>query len=97
MHEMSLYVLGRSLRHDKEGLYKRALVLYRSRNRIVHLGTTDDAKEEVLPVDGAGAHNAIETADAVLTWLGVNRGIKLPEAHFLSGVELERFVESLKT
>jgi hypothetical protein len=95
VHEMSLYVLGKSLRVDKESLYKRALTLYRSRNKIVHLGTTDDAKEEVLVIDEKGAFAAVETASDCLSWLGLSSGAPLPKLAFVSGEEFSAFVDGL--
>lgn len=95
MHEMSLYVLGKSLREENQDLYNNALILYRSRNKIVHLGTTEDAKEKVLSVDGEGSRTAIQTATDCLTWLGLNHGVKLPKLQFLSGDAFREFAKSL--
>jgi hypothetical protein len=95
MHEMALYVLGKSLREDKDAVYKNALILYRSRNKIVHLGTTEDAQEEVLPVDREGAETALRTAVDCLTWLGLNPGIKLPKLQFLTGEDFKTFARAL--
>jgi len=95
MHEMSLYMLGKSLRDEDQALYNKALILYRSRNKIVHLGTTEDAKQEVLPVDKEGSNTAIQTAADCLTWLGLNHGIKLPKLQFLSGPAFKEFAKSL--
>ena len=95
MHEMALYVLGKSLREDNNALYRDALVLYRSRNKIVHSGTTEDAQEEVLPIERDGAKKALRISADCLTWLGLYPGFKLPKLQFLTGDDFSRFAQSL--
>ena len=95
MHEMSLYALGKSLRTENDVLYKKAMKLYRSRNKIVHLGTTDEAAEEVLPMDRFGAFTALEVVTDCLTWLGLNPGFKLPKLQFLTGDDFIKFAQAL--
>ncbi|WP_348270041.1 hypothetical protein P8936_06325 [Edaphobacter paludis] len=94
MHEMALYAFGRSLRLEDEVLYKRALTLYRSRNKIVHLGTTEDAKE-VLSVDSSGALAALQTAHDSLKWLGMNVASPTSTQRWLLKDEYKAFAESL--
>jgi hypothetical protein len=95
MHEMALYVLGRSLREDDSALYQDALVLYRSRNKIAHLGTTENAEEEVLPIEREGAKKALRISADCLTWLGLYPGFKLPKLQFLTGDDFRRFAQTL--
>jgi hypothetical protein len=95
VHEMALYVLGRSLREDNDVLYRDALMLYRSRNKIVHSGTTEDAQEEVLPIEREGAAAALRISADCLTWLGLYQGFNLPKIQFLTGDEFSKFAQSL--
>ena len=69
LHEQSLYVLGRSLLIDAPDLYKEALRLYGTRNKIAHLGATppDDKYFQATRDD---ALEGLATAVQVLEWFG---------------------------
>jgi hypothetical protein len=69
LHEQALYVLGRSLLIDDEGLYSRALRLCRTRNKIAHLGSAP-AEENYYPMTRKGALEGVATAIAVMKWFG---------------------------
>ena len=69
LHERPLYVQRRSLLQENEPLYQRAVKLYETRNKIMHLGTHDD-DTKYLPISREGASAAIDTAIETLAWFG---------------------------
>jgi hypothetical protein len=69
LHERPLYLLGRSLLQDDEPLYRRALRLYATRNKIVHRGV-HAGDEQHLPISREGSAEAIDAATGTLAWLG---------------------------
>jgi hypothetical protein len=69
LHERPLYLLGRSLLQDDEALYRRALKLYATRNKIVHRGV-HAGDEQYLPISREGSVEAIDSATGTLAWLG---------------------------
>lgn len=81
MHELSLYVMGRSLLIEDEPLYSRARTLYNTRNKLVHAGIADDSG--LLSLDQKGSFTALETAKQVHAWLRVDSGICLPVTEFV--------------
>ena len=67
LHIRPLYLLKRSLLDENENLYRDALELYRTRNKIAHRGT---GESNCLSLDETGATKAIKTAIQVLSWFG---------------------------
>lgn len=66
LHELPLYVLGRSLRLEDKTQYDAALRLYRTRNALAHGGVP--TPEKCLSIDGQGAREALRIAAAVIRW-----------------------------
>jgi hypothetical protein len=69
LHEQSLYILNRSLLVENEALYREAVELYSTRNKIMHEGMPAEGGG-ILSIDASGAWRAIKTATEVLAWLG---------------------------
>lgn len=73
LHEIPLYLLGRSLHLENDGLYQRALNIYQTRNDIVHEGVTNKkdlsffSSREILK----------DTLD-VFRWFGEGKRFALP-------------------
>jgi hypothetical protein len=66
VHELSLYLLNRSLLVDDEPLYARAKRLYATRNQLAH-GSEPDGMD-LLSLDLVGSREALEAAIAVMRW-----------------------------
>ena len=75
LHELPLYVLGRSLMVDSHSVYTDAVELHDLRNRVAHLGQ--------LPVDGlTTSRRGLRTAEKVFEWFGEdNYFLALPETN----------------
>ncbi len=76
LHRQSLEMLGRSLRQDNPSLYLMIEKLYRTRNRLVHVGQVP-ASDEFFQIDsieakvlGKDALFAIRYANEVFKWFG---------------------------
>jgi hypothetical protein len=69
LHEQPLYLVRKSLLLENEALYAKALVLYNTRNKIMHEGGPPD-EQNPLPIDDRGAWTACNTARDVLAWFG---------------------------
>jgi hypothetical protein len=84
IHELSLYVLGRSLLTDDEGLYQGAKRLYLTRNKLAHLGELPEGDANKLyTLDPKGALAAIATTVSLFAWLGEPADFPLPEPAFV--------------
>jgi hypothetical protein len=81
LHEAPLYLLRRSMLIEQQDLYYRGVKLYSTRNKIVH-GQEAWVKGDVLPLDYAGAFEAIETAVLMFKWFGAGAGFVFPEGGF---------------
>lgn len=77
VHERSLYVINKSLKLDNFQLYNDALKLYRTRNKIVHLGEPQEENEKFLTIDIKGARKAYNTTVEVFKWLGFKHFLKI--------------------
>lgn len=85
MHELSLYVLRKSLLAENETLFQNAKRLYKTRNSIVHAGKVDDSNEiPPFPLDRRGSYDALRTAKEAMSWLGVCPNAVLPTTGFVS-------------
>ncbi len=70
LHQLPLYVMGRSLLLDDEILYQQALSLQQTRNAIAHHGEPDETKNNLLGLDREGASDALTIARGVFKWFG---------------------------
>lgn len=77
LHESPLYLTRRSLLVENENLYRRAINLYRTRNRLGHGHVVPENSENLLSIDRTGALSGLETAIKVFEWYG-ETGYRLP-------------------
>ncbi len=85
LHELSLYVLRRSLLAENQGLYADAKRPYSTRNQLVHSGgLVDNETNPPLRLDAAGAMTALETATALFSWLKLRNDFPLPDGEFVA-------------
>ena len=70
LHEIPLYLEGRSLRQENAELYRKAHALYRTRNCLAHTGELNPNKEGLLEVTREGAVDGIRTMNGVMEWFG---------------------------
>jgi hypothetical protein len=89
IHELSLYVLGRSLLAEDERLYQNAKRLYLTRNKLAHLGELPEGDvSQLYPLDAKGALGAIATTVSLFAWLGEPADFPLPETAFVVARDL---------
>ncbi len=79
LHERPLYLLKRSLMVDEPELYRKALQLRATRNKIAHEGAPP-ADQRYFALDHAGSAEGLATALAVLRWFGDCRGYDASDA-----------------
>jgi hypothetical protein len=85
LHELSLYVLRRSLLAEDQALYVDAKRLYSTRNQLVHSGgLAENETNPPLRLDAGGAMTALKTAAALFSWLGLRDDFPLPDGRFVS-------------
>jgi hypothetical protein len=85
LHELSLYVLGRSLLAEDQTLYANAKRLYSTRNQLVHSGgLLENETNPPLRLDAEGAMTALEIATALFSWLKLRHDFALPDGGFVS-------------
>jgi hypothetical protein len=85
LHELSLYVLRRSLLAEDQALYAEAKRLYSTRNQLVHSGgLVESETNPPLPLDARGAMTALKTAVALFAWLRLRDDFPLPDIEFVS-------------
>jgi hypothetical protein len=83
LHELSLYVLGRSLLIENENLYQDAMKLYAIRNKLAHIGDLpSDPSDQYIQLDSQGSLKSIKTAVQLLGWLGLRHDYVLPNFRF---------------
>jgi len=69
LHERPLYLLGRSLSLEDPATFTKALKLYKTRNKLAHVGEVP-LSAEAFEVSEEGARAGLQTATQVLNWLG---------------------------
>jgi hypothetical protein len=85
LHELSLYVLRRSLLAEDQALYADAKRLYSTRNQLVHSGgLVENETNPPLRLDSGGAMTALQTATALFSWLKLKGDFPLPDGEFVS-------------
>lgn len=77
LHEVPLYVLGRSLKLDDPETFENARKLYQTRNSLAHRGEPCGTKEQ-FPVDVEGAMDALKCAVKIFEWFGVGGNWHIP-------------------
>jgi hypothetical protein len=85
LHEVSLYLTGKSLLLDDEALYQKTIKLYRTRNKIAHLGEPPTSGQSTFGMNEKDSLEVIKIAIKVFEWLGVQTKIHLPRFGFVMG------------
>ncbi|MFN8472061.1 MAG: hypothetical protein U0822_07720 [Anaerolineae bacterium] len=83
LHELPLYLTGRSLLVENATLYQAALKLYRTRNKIAHVGEPPQGERSFFALNEESALQAMEIAIQVLQWLGEPTDFPLPKTRFI--------------
>lgn len=79
LHEIPLYLLGRSMLIEDQDLYRTALQVYKVRNDIVHHGEPDQSSNrDEFQLSNEGALKAISSALDVFKWFGEGERYPLP-------------------
>lgn len=74
LHEVPLYLLGRSIMIEEKKLYQGLLKLYNTRNKIVHLGApADTGNDKVLSINEEGARVAFSLLLDTFNWMKIQR------------------------
>ncbi|MEA5452471.1 hypothetical protein VB780_28110 [Leptolyngbya sp. CCNP1308] len=85
LHEISLYVFGKSLLVDNEVLYQKASKLYKTRNKIAHLGEPHAGNQTTFAMSEEDALEAIECAISIFQWFEVSTQFPIPRLSFVNG------------
>jgi hypothetical protein len=73
LHERPLYLMRRSLLVDNQEVFRRALALYKTRNKLVHRGAVPpEGSDDHLQLNLYGAEQALECALAIFSWFGAD-------------------------
>ncbi len=70
LHEVPLYVSKRSLLIEDQILYRNAVNLYRTRNKLSHGQDVADNGDNLFPTNEKGVRSALECANKVFEWFG---------------------------
>lgn len=87
LHEIPLYLSGKSLLVDNEPLYQKAIRLYKTRNRIVHRGFVPAEDTNLFNFSFSDAKIGLQTALDVCYWFGMSEVYTLPGGDH---IELQR-------
>lgn len=85
LHEISLYIFGKSLLVDNETLYQKATKLYRTRNKIAHLGEPHAENQTTFAMTEEDALEAVECAMNIFQWFEVSTHFPIPKLSFVTG------------
>ncbi|MBD1814285.1 hypothetical protein NDA07_04060 [Microcoleus vaginatus DQ-U2] len=88
LHEIPLYIFGKSLRVDNEALYQKATKLYTTRNKIAHLGEPHAGNPTTFAMTAEDALEAIECAMNIFQWFEVSTHFPIPKLSFVTGSSL---------
>lgn len=74
LHEIPLYLYNKSILVENKVLYDKLVKLYNTRNKIVHWGAPLEIDtEKMYPVNEKSAEIAINSANEVFNWVGIDR------------------------
>lgn len=84
LHEIPLYLMGKSLLESNERLYADTIKLYTTRNKIVHWGAPVNPNfDKVLEISQPGAVKAVEIAIKVFEWMGIDKFSNMKQSNFV--------------
>jgi hypothetical protein len=89
LHEVPLYLIGRSLLEEDETLYQGACRLYRTRNKIAHSGEPPLGDQGCFEINEKDAYTSVECAVQVMCWFGEEAEFPLPKSGFVRLDSLE--------
>jgi len=78
LHEVPLYLIGKSLFDEKEVLYQKAIKLYRTRNKIAHIGESPSGEQSYFEMNEKDSLVAINSAIEIMDWFGEKIDFPLP-------------------
>lgn len=78
LHEIPLYLIGKSLLVENENLYQKAVKLYRTRNKIAHIGESPSGEQSYFEMNEDDSLVAINTAIEITKWFGDKADFPLP-------------------
>jgi hypothetical protein len=78
LNQIPLYIVGKSLLKENEGLYTKAICLYKTRNKIVHRGIVPEDESNLLNLNFKDATTGIQTALNVCSWFGLKEHYSIP-------------------
>ena len=85
LHEVPLYLMGRSILLENEPLYQKAIKLYKTRNDIAHLGESMVGEQSQYETNEKDALEAIECAIEIFKWFGERANFPLPKFAMVEG------------
>ena len=85
LHEIPLYLMGKSLLIENQDLYNNAVKLYATRNKIAHHGESANNNQATFEMNADDALEAIELTLDVFRWFGEKADFPLPKFGFISG------------
>ncbi|TVP62422.1 MAG: hypothetical protein EA343_10935 [Nodularia sp. (in: Bacteria)] len=83
LHEVALYILGKSLLLEDHTLYQKAEKIYKTRNKIAHLGELNNDVQGIFYMNDADTLQAIECTIDIFKWFGVNTDFPIPKFEFI--------------
>ncbi|MCL4872270.1 MAG: hypothetical protein KJ063_25195 [Anaerolineae bacterium] len=83
LHQIPLYLTGKSLFVENEALYQKAIKLYRTRNKIAHLGEPPSGEQSYFEMNEEDGIAAIECAIEIMQWFGEQTNFPLPKLDFV--------------
>jgi hypothetical protein len=85
LHEVALYILGKSLLLENHTLYQKAEKIYKTRNKIAHLGEPNNNIQGIFYMNNEDTLQAIESTIDIFKWFGVNTDFPIPKLEFIKG------------
>ena len=85
LHEVPLYLMGKSLLKDDAPLYQEATELYKARNKLAHSGTLETAQHLKYRIREADARAAIECVVGIFRWFNIQTQFPSLETQFVEG------------
>ncbi|NEV93044.1 hypothetical protein G3567_02640 [Psychroflexus sp. YR1-1] len=84
LHEIPLYLMGKSLLESDERLYADTIKLYTTRNKIVHWGAPVNPNlDKVLEISQSGAVKSVKIAIKVFEWIGIDKFSNMKQSNFV--------------
>lgn len=92
LHEVALYILGKSLLLENHTLYQKAEKIYKTRNKIAHLGEANNDNQGIFHMNSEDTLQAIESTIDIFRWFGVTTDFPIPKLGFVEGYSGRSFL-----